>query len=99
MSSESDVKSRLKILSDLIHDYSRQYHTLDESSISDSEYDLLFNELLQLEKENPDLIGRSSPSQRVGSKPLEGFKKIDHLVQMLSLDNAFDNNELKEFDS
>ena len=99
MSSESEVKSRLKILSDLIHDYSRQYHTLDESSISDSEYDLLFNELLQLEKENPDLIGKNSPSQRVGSKPLEGFKKIDHLVQMLSLDNAFDNNELKEFDS
>ena len=99
MSSESDVKSRLKLLSDLIHDYSRQYHTLDESSISDLEYDVLFNELLQIEKENPDLIVTNSPSQRVGSKPLEGFKKIDHLVQMLSLDNAFDNNELKEFDS
>tara|TARA_B110001454_G_scaffold37213_1_gene36754 strand:+ start:1051 stop:3075 length:2025 start_codon:yes stop_codon:yes gene_type:complete len=98
MSSDSDVKSRLKALYVLINDHSHKYHALDAPIVSDAEYDLLFQELLSIENSNPQFIDKNSPSQRVGSKPLEGFKKITHLEQMLSLDNAFDGNDLQDFD-
>ena len=97
MSPDSDPKSRLKILHALINEHAHKYHTLDEPSLSDAEYDLLFQELLALEKNNPLLVDKNSPSQRVGSRPLEGFKKIEHLDQMLSLDNAFNSEDLIDF--
>ena len=97
MSPDSDPKSRLKILHALINEHAHKYHTLDEPSLSDAEYDLLFQELLALEKNNPLLVDKNSPSQRVGSRPLEGFKKIEHLEQMLSLDNAFNSEDLIDF--
>ena len=97
MSPDSDAKSRLKALHVLINNHAHQYHTLDKPSISDAEYDLLFQELLTIEKSNPELVHKNSPSQRIGSKPLEGFKKIEHLEQMLSLDNAFNKEDLIDF--
>ena len=97
MTPDSGTKSRLKVLQSLINEYAHQYHTMDDATVSDAEYDLLFQELLTLEENNPDLIDKNSPSQRVGSKPLEGFKKIEHMEQMLSLDNAFNSDHLKDF--
>ena len=97
MSPDSDPKSRLKVLYALINEHAHLYHALDEPAVSDAEYDLLFHELLAIEKSNPELVDKNSPSQRVGSKPLEGFKKIEHLEQMLSLDNAFNSDDLKDF--
>ena len=97
MTPDSGTKSRLKVLQALINEYAHQYHTMDDATVSDAEYDLLFQELLTLEENNPDLIDKNSPSQRVGSKPLEGFTKIEHMEQMLSLDNAFNSDDLKDF--
>ena len=99
MNSSPDVRTRLKELSELIDEHGRKYHSLDEPSISDSEYDLLFGELLEMEKAHPDLVDKNSPSQRVGAKPIKGFKKIKHLHQMLSLDNAFNSQDLKDFNN
>ena len=78
------VNDRLQELKKLINEHSRKYHALDNPAISDAEYDSLFQELIKLELENPDLILEDSPTQRVGSSPIDGFKKIDHLTQMLS---------------
>ena len=85
-------------LSTLIRTHSYKYHVLDEPEIEDSEYDVLFQELLSLEERFPELLSKSSPTQRVGSKPLSGFKKISHGSQMLSLDNAFSIKDLEDFD-
>tara|TARA_B100000586_G_scaffold239147_1_gene191269 strand:+ start:362 stop:2389 length:2028 start_codon:yes stop_codon:yes gene_type:complete len=85
-------------LSTLIRTHSYKYHVLDEPEIEDSEYDVLFQELLSLEERFPELLSKSSPTQRVGSKPLSGFKKISHGSQMLSLDNAFSIKDLDDFD-
>ena len=91
------VNDRLQELKKLINEHSRKYHALDSPVISDAEYDSLFQELIKLELENPDFILEDSPTQRVGSSPIDGFKKIDHLTQMLSLDNAFSNQDLLDF--
>ena len=98
MVSQSEAKLRIKYLHKLLHKYSHEYHVLNDTSISDSEYDLLFRELIDLENKFPKLIASDSPTQRVGSKPSEGFKKIEHTTPMLSLNNAFDNEGLKEFE-
>ena len=97
MSSVKESKFRLEKLRELLQYHSYKYHVLDEPEILDSEYDLMFRELLDLEKKYPSLVVKESPSQRVGSKLLEGFKKVNHLIPMLSLDNAFSNSDLKEF--
>ncbi|MBF0193963.1 MAG: NAD-dependent DNA ligase LigA [Magnetococcales bacterium] len=78
------------------HNYS--YHVLDDPTIADVEYDKLFKQLLELEKQFPDLITPDSPTQRVGATPLDGFIKCAHKEPMLSLENGFSDNELEEFD-
>ena len=98
MKSRKEDQLRVEKLSVLIRTYSYKYHVLDEPEIEDAEYDDLFQELLSLEKEFPELLSKNSPTQRVGSKPLSGFKKITHGSQMLSLDNAFSIDDLKDFD-
>ncbi len=97
ISRKSEPVARLKELRALIraHDYS--YHTLDQPTVSDSEYDRLFRELVQLEDENPELVSDDSPSQRVGSAPLKEFEKIAHSRPMLSLSNAFSTDEVRDF--
>ena len=97
MKHNSEDKLRLEELKSLIQLHSYKYHVLDAPEILDSEYDLLFRELLFLESKFPDLVSKNSPTQRVGMKPAEGFKKITHDSPMLSLDNAFSNKDLKEF--
>ena len=90
-------KNRVLELHSLINFHSHKYHSLDTPEIEDYEYDALFQELLQLEDRFPELLYDFSPSQRVGSKPLEGFKKIEHLIPMLSLENAFNQQDMEDF--
>ncbi|EPM82199.1 NAD-dependent DNA ligase LigA, partial [Pseudomonas syringae pv. actinidiae ICMP 18804] len=70
----------------------------DEPSIPDAEYDRLFRELKALEAENPHLVTPDSPTQRVGSTALSAFTQVRHEMAMLSLGNAFEENDLREFD-
>jgi len=74
------------------------YYVLDQPEISDAEYDALMRRLQQLETEHPELLTPNSPTQRVGGKPREGFVKVRHSAQMLSLDNALNEGELRDFD-
>lgn len=78
------------------HNY--RYHVLDEPSIPDVEYDRLFHELKALEAENPHLVTPDSPTQRVGSAALSAFTQVRHEVPMLSLGNAFEETDMREFD-
>jgi DNA ligase (NAD+) len=78
------------------HNY--RYHVLDEPSIPDAEYDRLFRELKALEAEHPELVSADSPTQRVGNAALTAFSQVRHELPMLSLGNAFEDNDLHEFD-
>ncbi|MDH3000328.1 DNA ligase (NAD(+)) LigA [Chelonobacter oris] len=78
------------------HEY--LYHVLDQPQIPDSEYDRLLNRLKQLEAEHPEWISPDSPTQRVGAKPLAGFRQITHELPMLSLDNAFSDEDFYAFE-
>jgi DNA ligase (NAD+) len=78
------------------HDY--RYYVLDEPCISDAEYDLLFKELKEIERRYPEIIKSYSPTQKVGGEPLKEFVKVTHVEQMLSLDNSYSEEELREFD-
>ena len=77
--------------------YEYEYHVLDNPTIPDSEYDRLFHQLKALEAAHPELITADSPTQRVGAKPLSGFAQIRHEIPMLSLDNAFSDEEFYAF--
>ncbi len=85
-------------LSQQLHEHNYRYHTLDQPTISDAEYDQLMQELLQIEEQYPEFINADSPSQRVGSTPLDGFAEATHASPMLSLENAFNAEDLKSFD-
>jgi DNA ligase (NAD+) len=78
------------------HDYA--YYVLDKPRISDQQYDALFQELKSLEKEHPKLVTEASPTQRVGEQPRQGVVKVDHAKPMFSLDNTYNQEELREFD-
>lgn len=93
-----DAKKRLKELRVQITRHAHQYYVLDDPIISDKEYDQLFRELLELEEQFPDLVTPDSPSLRVGGEPLKVFAQAEHVVPMLSLDNIFNKDELKEFE-
>ncbi len=80
-----------------LHEY--LYYVLDQPSVTDAEYDALMRELKEIEAAHPDLITPDSPTQRVGGKPREGFVKVRHSSAMLSLDNALNETELREFDN
>ena len=92
-----DIKDRLKNLKKIIQEHDHAYYLLDDPIISDHEYDSLFQELKKIESENPHLITPDSPTQRVGGRPLDEFKQITHKKPMLSLGNAFGNDELNAF--
>jgi len=96
--SSAKLKARVKTLHEELNEHNRRYYELDEPSISDAEYDALFHELLSLETEHPELQTDDSPTQRVGSAPLESFSSVTHAVPMLSLGNAFSAEELADFD-
>jgi DNA ligase (NAD+) len=89
---------RVEELKRLIAFHDHQYYVLDTPTITDNEYDGLFRELQALEKARPDLIALDSPTQRVGGQAIKAFGSISHRVAMLSLNNAFEENELINFD-
>ena len=93
-----DVSSRIDALHATLHEHAHRYYVLDDPRVTDAEYDALFRELQQLEQDYPDAITTDSPTQRVGAPPLPGFEQVRHAVPMLSLSNAFSQEELKEFD-
>lgn len=78
--------------------HSHKYYVLDKPEITDSEYDMMMRRLLEIEKENPDWITPDSPSQKIGGTILSEFKQVTHQVKMESLQDAFDESELKDFD-
>lgn len=95
---KSDINKLLSDLRDQINEHNYQYHVLDNPLISDAEYDRLFQELKSLESQHPELIRPDSPTQRVGAAPLKEFAEVKHAVPMLSLENAFSNEDIDSFD-
>lgn len=93
------VKRELEKLREEIEYHNYLYHTLDQPEISDEEFDALMRRLIELESEYPEWITSDSPSQRVGAKPLEEFQTVTHSSPMLSLDNAFEEEDLLELDA
>lgn len=94
-----NTREHIRQLTDLLNRYAYEYYTLDAPSVPDAEYDRLFRELEALEAQYPEFRLPESPTQRVGGAPLDGFETVEHVVPMLSLNNAFSpQNEQGEFD-
>ncbi len=91
------VEQKLQELRQTLHEHAIRYYVEDAPTIPDAEYDRLMRELLELEAQNPQWITADSPSQRVGGAPLSGFEPVVHELPMLSLDNAFEEEELDSF--
>lgn len=93
-----DFKKRVKELTDLLEKYNYEYYVLDNPSVSDAEFDRLMQELMLIEEQHPELKSNVSPTQRVGGQVVSEFKKIPHKRMMLSLANAFNEDDLYDFD-
>src|SRR5438874_5480763 len=91
---QKDVQKRLDELREQVNHHLYRYHVLDEPEVSDAEYDRLFDELVELEREHPDLATPDSPTQRVGAAPSERFQKVEHLTPMGSLEKVTDDESL-----
>ena len=92
------VRERIEGLRREIHFHNWRYYVLNDPTISDGEYDTLMRELIQLEREHPEWITPDSPTQRIGEELTAGFPPVDHKFPMLSLDNTYNADELREFD-
>ena len=92
-----DLEKKLDALRGQIRYHEHRYYVLDDPEISDAAFDKLVNELKRIEAEHPELITPDSPTQRVGGKPREGFVKVEHSSPMLSLDNAYSEEELRDW--
>lgn len=93
------MNERMKELVELLNRYATEYYTSDNPSVSDSEYDRLYRELVELEKAHPDQVLPESPTHRVGGKILDGFEKYSHQYPLYSLQDAFSREELDAFDA
>lgn len=91
-------KEKLDHLREQINEHNYRYYVLDDPLISDAEYDVLFQQLKSIEAQYPELITPDSPTQRVGAAPLKEFAEVKHTVPMLSLENAFDDEDIINFD-
>ena len=96
-SPDSAVREEAAALRRQLNDHNYRYYVLDEPSVPDIEYDRLMQRLTRLETEFPELKTPDSPTQRVGGEPLSSFEPVTHEVPMLSLDNAFSDDELVDF--
>jgi len=92
------VQDRINALREILNQYGYEYYVLDRPSVPDAEYDQKLQELKKLEKAHPELITSDSPTQRVGAEPLDAFQKVQHHIPMLSLGNAFNEADLRDFD-
>ncbi|KAB0303037.1 NAD-dependent DNA ligase LigA [Vibrio fortis] len=94
---KESIQSTLEQLKETLHYHAVRYYVEDSPEIPDAEYDRLMQQLLKIEQENPELVTVDSPSQRVGGAPLDGFTQVTHEIPMLSLDNAFSDEDLDAF--
>jgi DNA ligase (NAD+) len=92
------LEKKIEALREKIRHHEYRYYVLDDPEITDAEFDRLMNELKKLEAEHPELVTPDSPTQRVGGKPREGFVKVKHSSPMLSLDNAYSEEELRDWE-
>ena len=92
------IEKRINSLREKIRHHEHRYYVLDNPEISDADFDVLMNELKKLEAEHPQFVTPDSPTQRVGGKPREGFVKAKHSSPMLSLDNAYSEEELRDWE-
>ncbi|MAD14660.1 MAG: DNA ligase (NAD(+)) LigA [Alteromonadaceae bacterium] len=98
MSNALSPAQRLTQIINTINEYNYQYYVQDNPSVPDAEYDRLMRELLDIENDHPDLRSPDSPSQKVGGAALSAFEQVEHEVPMLSLDNAFDEDDMQAFE-
>lgn len=98
MAAPKDIADEVARLRTEINRHNYLYHSLDEPEISDAEFDRLFRDLKRYEEEYPELIVEDSPTQRVGAAPLDSFLQVTHETPMLSLDNAFGDEDMQDFD-
>lgn len=97
MTASSDTARQIESLRDEIRHHNYRYHVLDDPEVPDAEYDRLVRKLQEMEREHPELITPDSPTQRVGDEPIGAFGTVEHRLPMLSLDNAFSEEELRDF--
>src|ERR1700690_2002544 len=99
-SSTPPRKAALRVaeLAELLERYNYRYHALDDPEVPDAEYDKLMLELRGFEEQFPSLVTPHSPTQRVGSSPSAAFGSVKHRIAMLSLDNAFSDDDIRDFD-
>lgn len=97
MAASANIRKKIDSLRDEIRYHNYRYHTLDDIEIPDAEYDRLLRELQRLEASHPELVTPDSPTQRVGAEPSDALKTVEHRLPMLSLDNVFAGQELREF--
>ncbi len=97
MTASAATRKKVGSLRSEIRRHNYRYHVLDDPEVPDAEYDRLVRELTALEKKHPELITQDSPTQRVGAEPIKAFGTVKHTVPMLSLDNAFSEEELQNF--
>lgn len=98
MNIPQDILKKAQVLRQKIQEHNYRYHVLDDPTISDAEYDQLFQQLQKLEAQYPKLITSDSPTQRVGAEPLKEFAKVQHDIPMLSLENGFSDEDVRAFD-
>ncbi|MFD2045205.1 NAD-dependent DNA ligase LigA [Ornithinibacillus salinisoli] len=94
---KNQAQEKINGLKEILNRYAHEYYVLDRPSVPDAEYDQKLQELRSLEENFPELITADSPTQRIGGEPLEGFQKVQHTVPMLSLSNAFNEQDLRDF--
>src|SRR3954471_16509556 len=95
---QSDPTIRLKELREAIRRHEERYYIHNDPEVSDEEFDRLLHELERLEAESPGLVTPDSPTQRVAGRPTDSFPTVEHIAPMLSLDNAYNDEELRAFD-
>lgn len=98
MTTTASPQEQIESLREQLRQHNYRYYVLDDPSVPDAEYDRLFQQLQILEQEHPELITVDSPTQRVGARPLSAFTQVAHEIPMLSLDNAFNEQDLRDFD-
>src|SRR6266852_612286 len=95
---DAGIERKIETLREKIRHHEHLYYVLDAPDLSDADFDRLMQDLKRLEAAHPGLITPDSPTQRVGGKPREGFVKVEHSRPMLSLDNAYNEEELRDWD-
>jgi DNA ligase (NAD+) len=93
------IEIRIEALRKTIAHHNYRYYVEDNPDISDLEFDQLMQELMDLERQHPELVTPDSPTQRVGGQPIEGFRQVAHAIPMLSIDNTYNEEEVREFDA